>query len=448
MSNSEVADVRRRRFKFPNLGVQILIALVIGIIAGAVLHDVQDHTLKLWFIANIFQPLGQILILMIKMIVVPIVVSTLIVGIAGGENTKELGKMGIKTIIYFEVITTIAIIVGVVAANLFSPGTGLDLSGLAASDISSYNSTMQAMEASNQSAFVSTILSIFPSNIFQALTNNSNMLSIIFFSVLFGLGLGQLEQEKKQPLIQVFKAVSAAMFKVTNMIMRYAPIGVFALIAATVANFGFESLIPLAKLILVVYGAILFFAVCILGTTAYIFKLNIFTIFRVLKDEIILAYTTASSETVLPRIMEKMELYGAPGKVTSFVIPIGYSFNQDGSTLYQSIAAIFLAQITGVDLSISDQIILVITLMLTSKGIAGVPGATIVVILATVGTVGIPLESVAYIIGIDRILDMARTALNVVGNALAALVISKWEGNFDQSKADQYFTVADKEVNH
>lgn len=371
MSNAEVT-IPRRRFKFPNLGIQILIALVIGIIAGAILHDVQDHALKLWFIANIFQPLGQILILMIKMIVVPIVVSTLIVGIAGGESTKELGKMGIKTIIYFEVITTIAIIVGVVAANLFSPGTGLDLSGLAASDISSYNSTMQAMEASNQSAFVSTILSIFPSNIFQALTNNSNMLSIIFFSVLFGLGLGQLEQDKKQPLINVFKAVSGAMFKVTNMIMRYAPIGVFALIAATVANFGFESLIPLAKLILVVYGAILFFAICILGTTAYIFKLNIFTIFRVLKDEIILAYTTASSETVLPRIMEKMELYGAPGKVTSFVIPIGYSFNQDGSTLYQSIAAIFLAQITGVDLSISDQIILVITLMLTSKGIAGV----------------------------------------------------------------------------
>lgn len=444
MPNAVSVEGDRRRFKMPNLGIQILVALILGIIAGAILHD---HESKVWIIANIFQPAGQILIIMIKMIVVPIVVSTLIVGIAGGENTKELGKMGLKTIIYFEIITTIAIIVGVVAANIFQPGSGVDLSSLAQADITNYSNTMASMEEAKHGAFVSTLLSIFPSNIFAALTNNSNMLSIIFFSVLFGLGLGQLPNEQKMPVIQVFKGVSGAMFKVTNMIMRYAPIGVFALIGATVANFGFESLYPLLKLVLVVYGTILFFAVVVLGITAYIFGINIFTLFRVLKDELILAYTTASSETVLPRIMEKMQLYGAPAKVTGFVIPIGYSFNLDGSTLYQSIAAIFLAQITGVDLSITDQIILVITLMLTSKGIAGVPGAAIVVILATVGTVGIPLESVAYIIGIDRILDMARTALNVVGNALAALVIAKWEGCFDKEKADNYFKV-DQEVNH
>lgn len=444
MPNAVSVEGDRRRFKMPNLGIQILVALILGIIAGAILHD---HESKVWIIANIFQPAGQILIIMIKMIVVPIVVSTLIVGIAGGENTKELGKMGLKTIIYFEIITTIAIIVGVVAANIFQPGSGVDLSSLAQADITNYSNTMASMEEAKHGAFVSTLLSIFPSNIFAALTNNSNMLSIIFFSVLFGLGLGQLPNEQKMPVIQVFKGVSGAMFKVTNMIMRYAPIGVFALIGATVANFGFESLYPLLKLVLVVYGTILFFAVVVLGITAYIFGINIFTLFRVLKDELILAYTTASSETVLPRIMEKMQLYGAPAKVTGFVIPIGYSFNLDGSTLYQSIAAIFLAQITGVDLSFTDQIILVITLMLTSKGIAGVPGAAIVVILATVGTVGIPLESVAYIIGIDRILDMARTALNVVGNALAALVIAKWEGCFDKEKADNYFKV-DQEVNH
>lgn len=444
MSKLEATEVKARRFRMPNLGIQILIALLLGIIAGAILHD---HVAKLWFISNLFQPLGQVLILMIKMIVVPIVVSTLIVGIAGGESTRELGKMGLKTIIYFEIITTLAIIVGVMSANIFAPGSGVDLSGLAASDMSSYQSTMTAMETSNQSALVTTLLSIFPSNIFSALTNNNNMLSIIFFSVLFGLGLGQLDNDTKMPLIKVFKGVSGAMFKVTNMIMRYAPIGVFALIATTVANFGFESLYPLLKLILVVYGTIIFFAVVVLGITAYICGLNIFTLFRILKDELILAYTTASSETVLPRIMEKMERYGAPGKVTGFVIPIGYSFNLDGSTLYQSIAAIFLAQITGVDLSIVDQIVLVITLMLTSKGIAGVPGAAIVVILATVGTVGIPLESVAYIIGIDRILDMARTALNVVGNALAALVIAKWEGVFDKEKAANYFKDSD-DLNH
>ena len=435
---------KRPRFKLPNLGIQILIALILGIIAGAILHD---HESKEWIITNIFHPAGQILIQMIKMIVVPIVVSTLTVGIAGGENTKELGKMGLKTIIYFEVITTLAIIVGILAANIFQPGAGVDLSSIAQADISNFNQTITEMSDETRSPFVNTILSIFPSNVFQAMTDNNSMLSVIFFSVLFGLGLAALPQDKKTPVIQVLQGVSGAMFKVTNMIMRYAPIGVFALIAATVANFGFESLYPLLKLVLLVYGAIIFFAIVVLGIVAYICSINIFLLLRVLKDELILAYTTASSETVLPRIMEKMERFGAPPKITGFVIPIGYSFNLDGSTLYQSITAIFLAQITGVDLSITDQIILVITLMLTSKGIAGVPGVSIVVLLATIGTVGIPLESVAYIIGIDRILDMARTALNVVGNALAALVIAKWEGVLDTDKAANYFKEND-DLNH
>lgn len=437
MTDSIAAQTHRKRtLKMPNLGIQIFIALVLGIIAGMILHD---HESKVWIIDNIFYPAGQILIIMIKMIVVPIVISTLTVGIAGGESGRDLGKMGVKTILYFEIITTMAIIVGIVAANIFQPGSGLDMSTLVQGDISSFTNTINKMTESNQSSFVTTLLSIFPSNIFEALSNNNSMLAIIFFSVLFGLGLASLPQEQKAPVIQMLQGVSGAMFKVTNMIMRYAPVGVFALIATTVANFGYESLYPLLKLTLLVYGAIIFFAVVVLGFVAFICGINIFTLFKILKDELILAYTTASSETVLPRIMEKMERYGAPSKVTGFVIPIGYSFNLDGSTLYQSITAIFLAQVTGIDLSITDQIILVITLMLTSKGIAGVPGVSIVVLLATIGTVGIPLESVAYVIGIDRILDMARTALNVIGNALAALVIAKWEGCFDTVKADNYF---------
>ena len=436
MTDTIATQTNKRTFKMPNLGIQILIALVLGIIAGIILHD---HSSKTWIIDNIFYPAGQILIIMIKMIVVPIVVSTLTVGIAGGENTRDLGKMGLKTIIYFEIITTIAIIVGIIAANIFQPGSGLDLQSLVQADISSYSHTIEEMSDSSRSPFVTTLLSIFPSNVFAAMSNNNSMLAVIFFSVLFGLGLATLPKEQKTPVIQVLQGVSGAMFKVTNMIMRYAPIGVFALIATTVANFGYESLYPLLKLALLVYGTIVFFAIVVLGFVAFICGINIFTLLKILKDELILAYTTASSETVLPRIMEKMERYGAPSKVTGFVIPIGYSFNLDGSTLYQSIAAIFLAQISGVDLSITDQIILVITLMLTSKGIAGVPGVSIVVLLATIGTVGIPLESVAYIIGIDRILDMARTALNVVGNALAALVIAKWEGCFDTKKAKNYF---------
>ncbi len=436
MSEMENVAVRRRGFRMPNLGFQILIALVLGIIAGAFL---QDHESKSWVIANIFNPAGQILIQMIQMIVVPIVFSTLTVGIAGGDNNRELGKMGLKTILYFEVVTTLAIIVGIVAANLVKPGVGVDLSDLVQGDMSRYSATMASLADDTTNPFITTLLSIFPKNIFAAMTDNHSILSVIFFSVLFGLGLASMPSEKKMPVINVLQGVAGAMFKVTNMIMRYAPIGVFALIGATVANFGFESLYPLLKLVLLLYAAVVFFAVVVLGGIAAIFKINIFTLFKVLKDEIILAFTTASSETVLPRIMEKMQLYGAPPKITGFVIPVGYSFNLDGSTLYQSITAIFLAQVMGVDLSLTDQIILVITLMLTSKGMAGVPGASIVVLLATVGTVGIPVESVAYVIGIDRILDMARTALNVVGNALAAVIIAKWEGVFDQDKADHYF---------
>ncbi|WP_038929043.1 cation:dicarboxylate symporter family transporter, partial [Yersinia pestis] len=229
-----------------------------------------------------------------------------------------------------------------------------------------------------------------------------------------------------------------SMFKVTHMIMRYAPIGVFGLISVTVANFGFASLIPLAKLVILVYAAILFFALVILGTVARLCKLRIWILIRILKDELILAYSTASSETVLPRIIEKMEAYGAPKAITSFVVPTGYSFNLDGSTLYQSIAAIFIAQLYGIELSIGQEIILVLTLMVTSKGIAGVPGVSFVVLLATLGSVGIPLEGLAFIAGVDRILDMARTALNVVGNALAVLVIAKWENQFDDKKAKAY----------
>ncbi len=256
--------------------------------------------------------------------------------------------------------------------------------------------------------------------------------------MLFGLGLSSLPAAHRDPLVTVFRSISETMFKVTHMVMRYAPIGVFALISVTVANFGFASLWPLAKLVILVYVAILFFALVVLGAVARMCKLSIWTLIRILKDELILAYSTASSESVLPRIIEKMEAYGAPASITSFVVPTGYSFNLDGSTLYQSIAAIFIAQLYGIDLSLGQEIILVLTLMVTSKGIAGVPGVSFVVLLATLGSVGIPLEGLAFIAGVDRILDMARTALNVVGNALAVLVIAKWERKFDSQKALAY----------
>lgn len=421
-----------RKFKF-SLGIQILIALILGVIVGAILHDSVEKT---WIIDKILNPAGQIFIKMIQMIVVPIVISTLIVGIAGVGDTKKLGKLGLKTIIYFEIVTTIAIVLGIVLANVFQPGIGINMQDLATSDISKYQATTESIQSGG--GMMDTILSIVPHNVIASMAAG-DMLPVIFFSVLFGMALSSLPNDKKMPLLNVLSSLSETMFKVTNMIMLYAPIGVFALISATVATFGFSSLLPLIKLVLLVYGAILFFAFVVLGGIAYMFKINILLVMKLLKDELILAYSTASSETVLPRMMDKLTQYGVPSSVTSFVVPIGYSFNLDGSTLYQSIAAIFIAQLYGIELSIMQEIILVLTLMLTSKGIAGVPGVSFVVLLATLGSVGIPVEGLAFIAGVDRILDMARTALNVVGNALAAIIVAKWENNFDDVKAKNYF---------
>ncbi|MBH3439940.1 glutamate/aspartate:proton symporter GltP [Pseudomonas luteola] len=417
-----------------SLAWQILIGLALGIAVGALLNHFSGE--KAWWIDNVLKPGGDIFIRLIKMIVIPIVISTLIVGIAGVGDSKKLGRIGLKTIVYFEIVTTIAIVVGLMLANFFQPGSGIDMSTLGTVDISQYQKTTQ--EVQHDHALVATILNLIPSNIFAAVARGE-MLPIIFFSVMFGLGLGALPDSTREPVVRVFQGISEAMFKVTHMIMRYAPIGVFALISVTVANFGFSSLLPLAKLVILVYVAILFFALVVLGLVAKLFGFSVMKLIRIFKDELILAYSTASSETVLPRIIEKMEAYGAPKSISSFVVPTGYSFNLDGSTLYQSIAAIFIAQLYGIDLSLGQQLLLVLTLMVTSKGIAGVPGVSFVVLLATLGSVGIPLEGLAFIAGVDRIMDMARTALNVIGNALAVLVIARWEGLYDAEKGERYW---------
>lgn len=415
-----------KKFKL-GLAWQILIGLILGVIVGAVFYGNDNVTKYL-------QPLGTIFMNMIKMIVVPIIISTLILGVAGTGDMKKLGKLGLKTIVYFEIITTVAILMGLLAANIFNPGAGVDMEHLSKGDISQYQTTTEEVK---HGGFADTIISVVPTNIVAAMASG-NMLAIIFFSVLFGLGVAAIG-ERGKPVLAFFSGVADAMFWVTNTIMKFAPIGVFALIAVTVSTFGVKSLIPLSKLAILVYVAMAFFIFVVLGIVAKMAKISIFKLIKVLKEELILAYSTSSSETVLPRVMKKMENLGAPKDVVSFVIPTGYSFNLDGSTLYQSIAAIFIAQMYGIDLSITQQITLVLTLMVTSKGIAGVPGVSFVVLLSTLGAVGIPVEGLAFILGIDRILDMARTAVNVVGNSLASLVMARWEGRFDQEKYDNYF---------
>nr|P24944.1 RecName: Full=Proton/sodium-glutamate symport protein; AltName: Full=Glutamate-aspartate carrier protein [[Bacillus] caldotenax]AAA22493.1 proton glutamate symport protein [[Bacillus] caldotenax] len=408
------------------LAWQIFIGLILGIIVGAIFYGNPK-------VAAYLQPIGDIFLRLIKMIVIPIVISSLVVGVASVGDLKKLGKLGGKTIIYFEIITTIAIVVGLLAANIFQPGAGVNMKSLEKTDIQSYVDTTNEVQ---HHSMVETFVNIVPKNIFESLSTG-DMLPIIFFSVMFGLGVAAIG-EKGKPVLQFFQGTAEAMFYVTNQIMKFAPFGVFALIGVTVSKFGVESLIPLSKLVIVVYATMLFFIFAVLGGVAKLFGINIFHIIKILKDELILAYSTASSETVLPRIMDKMEKFGCPKAITSFVIPTGYSFNLDGSTLYQALAAIFIAQLYGIDMSVSQQISLLLVLMVTSKGIAGVPGVSFVVLLATLGTVGIPVEGLAFIAGIDRILDMARTAVNVIGNSLAAIIMSKWEGQYNEEKGKQY----------
>ena len=416
----------KRKFKI-SLAVQILIGLIVGILVGGIFYGNPN-------VETYLQPIGDIFLHLIKMIVIPIIISTLIVGVAGSGDLKQVGRLGAKTLIYFEIITTIAIVVGLLAANIFQPGAGVNMEDLSKGDISKYVSTTE--EVQEEGPF-DVIVNIVPTNVIQAMVEG-DMLAVIFFSVLFGLGVSAIG-ERGKPVLAFFQGTADAMFWLTNLIMKFAPFGVFALIGVTVSKYGFASLIPLGKLAILVYAAMIFFILIVLGITAKIVGINIFRLIKVLKYELILAFSTASSESVLPRIMMKMEKFGAPKDIVSFVIPTGYSFNLDGSTLYQAIAALFIAQMYGIDISITEQITLMLVLMLTSKGIAGVPGVSFVVLLATLGTVGIPIEGLAFIAGIDRILDMGRTVVNVVGNSLASLVIAKWEHRFDEEKSKNYF---------
>ncbi|MCY7570662.1 cation:dicarboxylate symporter family transporter [Bacillus pumilus] len=409
------------------LASQILIALVLGVIVGALFY--QNET-----VINVLTPIGNIFIHLIKMIVLPIVIAALIVAVAGVGDMKTIGRLGGKTILYFEIVTTIALAVGLLAANVFHPGTGIDMSNMEKGDISKYEETSKA--SSEKASFSETIVHLVPTNVFQSIAEG-DLLPTIFFTVLFGLGIAAVG-DKGKPVLGFFEGILEAMFWVTNKVMKFAPFGVFALISVTVIKFGVGALLPLGKLVLVVYGTMAFFVIVVLGIIAKLAGTSVFTLFRVLKEEIILAFSTASSEAVLPRLMDKMEKFGCPKAITSFVIPTGYTFNLDGSAIYQSIAAIFVAQMYGMPLSIYEQITLLLILMLTSKGMAGVPGASIVVVITTLGAMGLPLEGLAFIVGIDRILDMVRTTVNVFGNSLAAIVMSKWEKVFDQEKSKKY----------
>ena len=419
--------MKKYRISRLSMGWQIMIGLVLGIICGMVFYH-NTGAIK------VMQSLGTIFIRLIQMIVMPIVVSCLTVGIANIGDIKKLGRIGGKTLIYFEVLTTIAIILGLVIGNITHPGTFIDIHKLHATDISQYMSS--AKTASHNSGFWELILSIIPTNIFKSMSDG-DMMSVILFSVLFGLGIASVG-EKAKILIDVLNAVAEVMFKVTNWVMKFAPIGVFGLIGMTIAEMGISALLPLGLFIVIAYMTMIIFVVVILGITAHLFHLRYWKTMHVILDEIILAFTTASSEVTLPRLMEKTQKMGVSKGIVSFVIPTGYTFNLDGSAIYQSLAALFLAQAYGIHLSFAHQFTLLVVLMITSKGMAGVPGASFVVLLASVSTIGVPIAGLTFIAGIDRFVDMGRTAVNVVGNSIATLVIGESEKEFNRKEYNHY----------
>ncbi|OFW10049.1 MAG: sodium:dicarboxylate symporter [Acidobacteria bacterium RIFCSPLOWO2_02_FULL_67_36] len=408
MAQSETAPARRRGL---TLTTQIMIGLVVGIIAGAYVSQYNPD------LARYFNPFSQLFLRLIKMIIAPLLFATLVAGIAGAGHFKDIGRMGLRAIIYFEVVTTLALLIGLVTVNIIKPGLGVPLPSASAADLATAAQTWDQL-----------LLHTVPTSIVDAMARG-DVLQIVVFSIIFAIAVGMIG-EKGRPIVQFCESLAETMFKFTNIVMKYAPIGVAAAIAYTVGHGGFRVLYGLAWLIGSLYIALAAFVVLVLVPVLIVFRIPMRKFLRAVKEPAVIAFSTTSSEAALPRAMEVMERLGVPRRIVSFVIPLGYTFNLDGTTIYLSLASVFIAQAAGVPLTIGQQVTLMLTLMLTSKGVAGVPRAALVILAATVASFGLPLEGVALILGVDTLMDMGRTMMNVVGNCLASVVVAKWEGEF------------------
>lgn len=409
-------------------------------IAFLVLYGFYKRTLTTWILismaigvelgidfpkfSNELKVISQIFLRLVKTIIAPILFSTLVVGIAGHSNLKQVGRMGWKSLVYFEMVTTVALFIGLLAINISQAGVGIHIPP----------GFHEELPAAVPRTWQDIVLHIFPDNIIKAMYDG-DVLPIVVFSVLFGIGLALVKEEKRKPMLRFSESLAETMFKFTNIIMYFAPFGVGAAIAVTVSNLGLDILYSLIKLLLTLYASLVVFIGVVLVSIAYFVKIPIRQFIRAVSEPVAIAFATTSSESALPIAMENMERFGVPRKIVSFVLPTGYTFNLDGTTLYLSLASVFVAQAAGIHLSFGTQIIMGFTLMLTSKGVAGVPRAALVILLATVSSYGLPLWPVLAILGIDVLMDMARTSVNVVGNTLASCVVAKWEGEFDQEKA-------------
>ena len=390
----------------------ILISMVLGTLIGYCFPETAQN----------LKPMSSIFLRMIKSLIAPLLFATLVIGIAGhGDDLKQIGRIALKSIIYFEVVTTLALVIGLAAVNLFQPGAGVLL------DVPAKEG---AEFASKQSTLGGVLEHIVPTSVIDAMAKNE-VLQIVFWAILFAIGLTQVKGEHRKTLIQGLEALAEVMFKFTGLVMTYAPIGIGAAIAVTVGHSGLGILFNLGKLILTLYVALVFFMLVVLLPVAFFARVPLRKFALAVKEPALIAFSTTSSEAALPKAMLAMQSIGVPSKIVAFVMPTGYSFNLDGTTLYLAVASVFAAQAAGIEMSWQQQFVMMLTLMVTSKGVAAVPRASLVILSGTLASFGLPLEAVAVILGVDELMDMARTTVNLVGNCLATCVIARWEGEFD-----------------
>lgn len=424
-------------WKRKSLTTWIIFSIVLGAVLG---YDFPGF-------AKALHPLSQGFIKLVKTIVGPILFATLVYGIAGHSDLKQVGRMAWKSLTYFYVATTLALFIGLLAINMTKAGVGIDMShvpNIELPDKSAATSSADALEIAglpeNTHWLFKTLAffrDAFPENIIKSIHENK-VLQIVVFAVIFGIGLAMVEEKKRRPLVDLMESLAETMFKYTKIVMYFAPFGVGAAMAYTIGHMGLDILSNLMMLLLTLYAALIIFLLVVLLPVALYLKVPIRQFISAIKEPVSIAFATTSSDAALPLVMTHMEKFGVPRKIVSFVVPTGYSFNLDGTTLYLSLASIFVAQAAGMHLSIGQQLLICLTLMITSKGVAAVPRASLIILIATADQFGLPLFVIAAILGIDELMDMARTSVNVIGNCLASVVVAKWEGEFDQEKALNY----------
>jgi len=404
---------------------QILAGLVLGILVGYIFPSSDANGVHVAGFAEQVKPLADVFLRMIKMIIAPLLFSTLVVGIAGTGDMKTMGRIGLKAIIYFEIATTIALFLGLGLVNLFQPGVGMTL------PMNADTKAAAAMVQNQQHAW-DILLHMFPTSVIDSMARG-DILQVVIFSMFFGIAVAAIGA-KGRPVLELMESTAQAMFTFTGYVMAFAPVGVFAAIAATVGSKGLGILLTLGKLVGLMYFGLVIFALIVLGIVSYLIRVPFLTFVKAIREPMLIAFTTASSEAALPKALEIMERFGVPKNIVGFVLPTGYSFNLDGSTLYLSLCSVFVAQMAGVHMTFGQQLIMMLTLMLTSKGVVGVPRAALVVLAATLATFNLPLEGAAILLAIDQIMDMGRTAVNVMGNCIATAVVARWEGVLDDER--------------